>query len=203
MKRLIYDSLLRWKDQKDRKPLIIEGVRQCGKTWLLRNFGESEFKDIAYFNCEYDDRVQKVFEGDFDVVRIIKELSILRNKSIQPGSTIIIFDEIQICPCAITSLKYFCENLPMLHVAAAGSLLGVALAQMGRQISVTVGKVEMLRMYPLNFPEFLLAKEEELLFEYLHNLSLHEKISDAFTGTLEKLYHEYLITEGMPEVVSS
>jgi len=121
----MYDSLLTWKDNKDRKPLIIEGIRQCGKTWILKHFGETEFKDVAYFNFEYDDRLQKIFEGDLNVSRIIKDLGIMRNKSIKPGITILILDEVQICPRAITSLKYFCENLPGLHVAATGSLLGV------------------------------------------------------------------------------
>lgn len=183
--------------------MIIEGIRQCGKTWILKHFGEAEFKDIAYFNFEYDDRLQKIFEGDLNVSRIIKDLGILRNKSIRPGTTILILDEIQICPRAITSLKYFCENLPGLHVAAAGSLLGVAIAQMGKNVSFPVGKVQMLKMYPLNFPEFLLAKDEKLLYEYLNDLSWDEEISAAFTGKLEEAYREYLITGGLPEVVSS
>lgn len=203
MKRFIYDTLLKWKDSGDRKPVIIEGIRQCGKTWILKHFGEAEFKDIAYFNFEYDDRLQKIFEGDLNVSRIIKDLGILRNKSIRPGTTILILDEIQICPRAITSLKYFCENLPGLHVAAAGSLLGVAIAQMGKNVSFPVGKVQMLKMYPLNFPEFLLAKDEKLLYEYLNDLSRDEEISAAFTGKLEEAYREYLITGGLPEVVSS
>lgn len=203
MKRFIYDTLLKWKDSGDRKPVIIEGIRQCGKTWILKHFGEAEFKDIAYFNFEYDDRLQKIFEGDLNVSRIIKDLGILRNKSIRPGTTILILDEIQICPRAITSLKYFCENLPGLHVAAAGSLLGVAIAQMGKNVSFPVGKVQMLKMYPLNFPEFLLAKDEKLLYEYLNDLSWDEEISAAFTGKLEEAYREYLITGGLPEVVSS
>jgi len=203
MKRFIYDTLLKWKDSGDRKPVIIEGIRQCGKTWILKHFGEAEFKDIAYFNFEYDDRLQKIFEGDLNVSRIIKDLGILRNKSIRPGTTILILDEIQICPRAITSLKYFCENLPGLHVAAAGSLLGVAIAQMGKNVSFPVGKVQMLKMYPLNFPEFLLAKDEKLLHEYLNDLSRDEEISAAFTGKLEEAYREYLITGGLPEVVSS
>jgi predicted AAA+ superfamily ATPase len=203
MKRFIYDTLLKWKESGDRKPVIIEGIRQCGKTWILKHFGEAEFKDIAYFNFEYEDRLQKIFEDDLNASRIIKNLGILRNKSIRPGTTILILDEIQICPRAITSLKYFCENLPELHVAAAGSLLGVAVAQMGNNVSFPVGKVQMLKMYPLNFPEFLLAKDEELLHDYLNNLSPDEEISAAFTGKLEEAYREYLITGGMPEVVSS
>jgi predicted AAA+ superfamily ATPase len=203
MRRFMYDTLLKWKDRGDRKPMIIEGIRQCGKTWILKHFGEAEFKDIAYFNFEYDDRLHRIFEGDLNVSRIIKDLGILRNKSIQSGTTILILDEIQICPRAITSLKYFCENLSELHVAAAGSLLGVAVAQMGKNVSFPVGKVQTLRMYPLNFPEFLLAKDEELLYEYLNNLSRDEEISPVFTGKLEEAYREYLITGGMPEVVNS
>jgi predicted AAA+ superfamily ATPase len=203
MKRLIYDTLLEWKESEDRKPVILEGIRQCGKTWILKHFGEAEFKDVAYFNFEYDDRLQKVFDGDLNVSRIIKDLGILRNKSILPKTTLLILDEIQICPRAITSLKYFCENLPGLHITAAGSLLGVAVAQMGQNISFPVGKVKMLKMYPLSFPEFLLAKDEELLYGYLNDMSHDEEISAAFTGRLEEAYREYLITGGMPEVVSS
>ncbi|UUX92964.1 ATP-binding protein [Methanoplanus endosymbiosus] len=203
MKRLIYGTLLEWKESEDRKPVILEGIRQCGKTWILKHFGEAEFKDVAYFNFEYDDRLQKVFDGDLNVSRIIKDLGILRNKSIRPKTTLLILDEIQICPRAITSLKYFCENLPGLHITAAGSLLGVAVAQMGKNISFPVGKVQMLKMYPLSFPEFLLAKDEELLYGYLSDLSHDEEISSAFTGRLEEAYREYLITGGMPEVVSS
>ena len=199
----MYDTLLEWKDNRDRKPVILEGIRQCGKTWILKHFGEAEFKDVAYFNFEHDDRLQKIFEGDLNVSRIIKDLSILRNKHIQPGNTILILDEIQICPRAITSLKYFCENLSELHVAAAGSLLGVAVAQMGKNISFPVGKVQMLKMYPLSFAEYLLAIGEELLYEHLRSMSADEKISAAFTGRLEEAYREYLITGGMPEVVNS
>jgi len=138
-----------------------------------------------------------------NVSRIIRDLGILRNESIRPETTILILDEIQICPRAVTSLKYFCENLPELHVAAAGSLLGVAVAQMGKNVSFPVGKVQMLRMYPLNFPEFLLAKDEELLYDYLDTLSPDREVSAAFTGRLEEAYREYLITGGMPAVVSS
>ncbi|MCA1917547.1 MAG: AAA family ATPase [Methanospirillum hungatei] len=203
MKRLIYDSLLIWKESTDRKPLIIEGIRQCGKTWILKHFGETEFKDVAYFNFEYDDQVQNIFEGDLNVSRIIKDLGIMRNISIQPGKTLLILDEIQISPRAITSLKYFCENLPELHVVAAGSLLGVALAQMGNLVSFPVGKVQMLKMYPLNFPEFLMAKDGELLYEYLKKVSPDETLSAVFTSKLEEAYREYLITGGLPEVVSS
>jgi len=199
----MYDTLLEWKDNRDCKPVILEGIRQCGKTWILKHFGEAEFKDVAYFNFEHDDRLQKIFEGDLNVSRIIKDLSILRNKHIQPGNTILILDEIQICPRAITSLKYFCENLSELHVAAAGSLLGVAVAQMGKNISFPVGKVQMLKMYPLSFAEYLLAIGEELLYEHLRSMSADEKISAAFTGRLEEAYREYLITGGMPEVVNS
>ena len=202
MKRLIYDTLLEWKENQDRKPLILEGIRQCGKTWVLKHFGEEEFKDVAYFNFEYDDRLQKIFEGDLKVSRIIKDLGILRNKHINPGNTILILDEIQVCPRAITSLKYFCENMPELHIATAGSLLGVSVAQMGKNISFPVGKVKMLKMYPLNFAEYLMAKGEDLLYDHLITMPLDEKISEAFTGRLESAYHEYLITGGMPEVVN-
>ena len=125
MKRILYEDLVKWKESKDRKPLILKGVRQCGKTWLLKEFGKNCYEDIAYFNFEGNEALQERFSIDLNVTRIIEELSILNNKIIKPGKTLIIFDEIQFCNKALTSLKYFYENAPEYHIVCAGSLLRI------------------------------------------------------------------------------
>lgn len=125
MRRMLYDDLIKWKDSKDRKPLILKGVRQCGKTWLLKEFGKNCYEDIAYFNFEGNEALQERFSEDLNVERILEELSILNNKKIKPGKTLIIFDEIQFCNKALTSLKYFYENAPEYHIVCAGSLLRI------------------------------------------------------------------------------
>ena len=156
MERLNMARLMAWKTQKNRKPLLVTGVRQCGKTYLLREFGAKSFQDVAYFNFDGDEGLKSLFEYDFNVKRIIDELgTVISDAKIEPGKTLVIFDEIQACPKAITSLKYFCENLPELHLIAAGSLLGVALR--GEGISFPVGKVNRLEMQPMSFEEFVIA----------------------------------------------
>ena len=145
LKRLLYNELLKWKNSENRKPLILKGVRQCGKTWLLREFGKNNYDDVAYFNFEGNEALQKRFEQNLDVQRIIEELSILNNKIIQPEKTLIIFDEIQECPNALNSLKYFQEEANEYHIVCAGSLLGIRLSH----TSFPVGKVEFLNMYPM------------------------------------------------------
>ena len=132
MERTASEQFKAWKNKKIRKPLLVTGVRQCGKTYLIKKFGQSEFEDMAYFNFEGNTGLQSVFTYDFDTDRILDELgSIILGKKIIPGSTLVVFDEIQDCPRAIQALKYFCENLPELHIIAAGSLLGVALREEG------------------------------------------------------------------------
>ena len=200
MKRTLIDKMEQWKDNERRKPLIIKGVRQCGKTWLLQEFGASFYEDVAYFNFEGNDALGERFERDLDVVRIITELGILRQKAIQPEKTLIIFDEIQFCNRALTSLKYFYENAPEYHIVCAGSLLGIALS---KPLSFPVGKVELMTLYPMSFHEFLLANGEEMLCEYLQGLSPDEKVSDLFTDKLESYLRMYYITGGMPEVVDT
>ena len=150
MERKVYQRLIKWKNKTNRKPLIVSGVRQCGKTYLIKEFGEKEFSDVAYFNFDGDEGLQSVFDYNFDTDRIIDELgSVVRGKQIVVGETLVIFDEIQACPRAIQSLKYFCENVPKLHIVSAGSLLGVALREKG--ISFPVGKVDRIEMYPMSF----------------------------------------------------
>ena len=197
MKRLAYKKLLDWKNRDNRLPLILQGVRQCGKTWLLKTFGEDMFSDTAYFNFEHSERIGKIFDADLNPERIILELGILRRKTIEPGKTFLILDEIQLCPRAITALKYFAEELPTLCVAAAGSLLGVAVAQMEKSISFPVGKVQTITLYPLNFEEFMLANGDELLHDYLKNGG----DTLLYSERLEELCRWYLITGGMPAAV--
>jgi len=200
MKRHILQNLLRWKENPNRQPLLIRGVRQCGKTWIMKKFGEENYPDTAYFNFESDESLREFFEGDLDVSRIIKSLGVQRGKTIMPGTTLVIFDEIQFCPRALTALKYFCEDMPKLHIICAGSLLGVALA---KPLSFPVGKVELVTLRPMNFYEFCVANGDEMLADHLTSLPADEPLPTAFTGRLEEYYRDYLICGGMPAVVSS
>jgi hypothetical protein len=199
MKRHLLTELEKWKSNKRRKPLLVKGVRQCGKTWLLKEFGRIHYDDVAYFNFEGNDALIARFDGDLDLLRIIAELGVLRGSVIQPGKTLLIFDEIQFCNRALTSLKYFNEESPEFHIVCAGSLLGVALS---KPLSFPVGKVDFLTLYPMDFHEFLLANGEEILCRYLQSLKPSEKISTLFTDKLENYLRTYYITGGMPEAVS-
>lgn len=161
MKRLLFNDLSKWKNSNNRKPLILNGSRQVGKTWLLQNFGKEEYKSVAYINCERAENIEFVFT-DFDTKRMIMALSAISGVDIRPGGeTLIIIDEIQEYPRALTALKYFCEDAPEYHIAVAGSLLGIMLH---KGISFPVGKVDMLQLYPMNFEEFLLAMGRNNLF---------------------------------------
>ena len=200
MYRTVSEKFISWKNKKRRKPLLVTGVRQCGKTYLIRKFGESEFEDVAYFNFEGNRGLHAVFEYDFDTDRITDELeSVVRGKKIIPGSTLVIFDEIQDCPRAVQSLKYFCENMPDLHLIAAGSLLGVALRKEG--ISFPVGKVERIEMYPMSFEEFVIADGGGKYIEGVRKIAPERKISELYTIPLEKYLKNYYIVGGMPEAV--
>ena len=202
MRRTAYQNLLNWKNKTRRKPLIVSGVRQCGKTYLIKEFGEKEFSDVAYFNFDGNEGLKSVFEYNFDTQRIIDELgSVVRGKTITAGETLVIFDEIQACPRAIQSLKYFCENIPELHIISAGSLLGVALREMG--ISFPVGKVERLEMYPMSFEEFVEADVGGNYIVGVSKLDRSREIPELYTIPLEKYYKNYLIVGGMPEVVQT
>ena len=156
MIRTITRELLKWKDGYGRKPLLLTGVRQCGKTWLLQEFCKQNFEQVAYLNFEKQTQAAEIFDYDLDPERIIRELgSLFFGFTIVPGKTALILDEIQACPRAVTSLKYFCEDMPELHVLCAGSLLGVELKR--QNVSFPVGKVSRLQMYPMSFEEFLIA----------------------------------------------
>ena len=200
MKRAITDRLYVWKNSMRRKPLLVKGVRQVGKTYLLTAFGKEAYADVAYFNFEGNAALGERFRENLDPIRLIAELGILHGKAIRPGETLVIFDEIQFCPEAITSLKYFCESAPEYHIACAGSLLGIALS---RPASYPVGKVDMLTLRPLTFQEFLEANGEEMLSTYLKQESLKlEPIPEIFTDKLAALLRTYMIVGGMPEAVS-
>ena len=201
MERLIYNELLGWSKSAVRKPLILRGVRQCGKTWILREFGEKNFEDTAYFTFENNQPLSECFNSDMNPSRIIKELSFIRGKSIVPGKTFVIFDEIQFCAKALTALKYFAEELPELHIACAGSYLGIHLAKSAG--SFPVGKVDFLTLHPMNFEEYLMAPGQGDILPELKGAGSGDKLPSSLVFRLENLYKEYLITGGMPEVVSS
>ena len=200
MKRDIIEKLKSWKESPDRKPLVLKGVRQCGKTFILKEFGKECYSDVAYFNFEETPRLAASFEQDYDVKRILFELGLLRGKTISEGVTLIIFDEIQECGRALTSLKYFCENARGYHVACAGSLLGIALNE---DRSFPVGKVDFLTLYPMSFYEFTAATESEELADYLKNFNKGGKVAPAVSEKLENILKEYFLVGGMPEAVES
>lgn len=200
MNRKEYASLLNWKNKKNRKPLLVLGVRQCGKTYLIKEFGKQEFEDFAYCNFDGNKGLQSIFDYDFDINRILEELgSIVLGKKIIPGKTLLVLDEIQDCPRAIQSLKYFCENLPELHVIAAGSLLGIALKEEG--ISFPVGKVERHELFPMSFEEFVIADGGEKYINGINKLPFEREISELYTVPMQKYLQNYYIVGGMPEAV--
>lgn len=200
MERTLIHELLVWKEKENRKPLILKGVRQCGKTYLLKDFGNRYYDNVAYFNFEETDSLISVFEKDYDTKRIILELELFLGKSIKPGSTLIILDEIQECGRALTAMKYFCENAPEYHIVCAGSLLGIALH---KQLSFPVGKVDFLTLYPMSFSEFLRACGSETLADYVENFKKGDAVPEPNGDKLTTFLRQYYITGGMPEVVST
>lgn len=200
MERLLFQELIAWKEKTNRKPLILKGVRQCGKTYLLKTFGRQCYADTAYFNFEETESLKTLFETDYDVNRILFELGLTLGRTIQRETTLIIFDEIQECGRAITALKYFCENAPEYHIVCAGSLLGIALK---KQPSFPVGKVDFLTLYPMSYAEFLLANGETQLAGYLAAFKRGGKISEPVANKLATYLKQYYVTGGMPEVVQT
>ncbi len=195
MKRLILEDLRNWRNSKRRKPLIIKGARQVGKTWVLREFGK-EFPDgFAYFNFDKDEEYHQFFKTTKDVSRILKNLAMASGQKITKD-TLIIFDEIQACPEALNTLKYFCEDAPEYYVASAGSLLGLLLSE-----GFPVGKVDFLEMGPMTFTEFLLANGDENYVEYRSSIDCIEQIPDAFFNPLQEKLKMYYVIGGMPEAV--
>lgn len=197
MERFAMEKLIKWKNSKYRKPMIIRGARQVGKTWLMKEFGKQEFDKVAYINFDQNTRMKGVFEGDLNIERLILALSAETGVSINANDTLIIFDEVQEVPRALTSLKYFNENAPEYAIVAAGSLLGVALHQ---GTSFPVGKVDFLDLYPLNYKEFLLALGEERFANLLDSDDI-SMITTFKQKYIERL-KEYYFIGGMPEVVN-
>lgn len=197
MERSIYSSLKKWKDSPTRKPLILQGARQVGKTYILKEFGTREYSEVVYINCDDNNDMQNMFV-DYDVDRIIRSLSAISGVSIKPSTTLLILDEIQEVERGLASLKYFCEKAPEYHVAVAGSLLGITLHE---GTSFPVGKVDMLYMYPMDFEEFLLAMGKEQLVELLRNNSW--AALTPLRGMLTELLRQYYFVGGMPEAVKT
>lgn len=198
MKRFILEDLVKWKNSKYRKPLILKGVRQVGKTWILKEFGKLYYENTAYFNFDENIEYREFFEKTKDTKRILQNLMLISGEKIEPEKTLIIFDEVQNSPDVINSLKYFCENTPEYHIVCAGSLLGITLA---KPSSFPVGKVDFLNIYPMTFSEFLIANGDENLKNYLDSVEDIEKIPEAFYNPLYEKLKMYYITGGMPESV--
>lgn len=197
MERSIYSSLKKWKDSPTRKPLILQGARQVGKTYILKEFGAREYSEVVYINCDDNNDMQNMFV-DYDVDRIIRSMSAISGVSIKPSTTLLILDEIQEVERGLASLKYFCEKAPEYHVAVAGSLLGITLHE---GTSFPVGKVDMLYMYPMDFEEFLLAMGKEQLVELLRSNSW--AALTPLRGMLTELLRQYYFVGGMPEAVKT
>lgn len=201
MYRDVIEDLIRWKNKVNRKPLLLTGVRQCGKTYIVEKFAREHFKSYVYVNFESSEHIPDIFEYDFDVKRILKELERHYKTKIVPGETLVFFDEVQVSPRAITSLKYFCENMNELHLVCAGSLLGVAIKR--ERVSFPVGKINRLRLYPMSFKEFVLANGREDLIEVFRDWPTDRPIPDLYKIPMEKLLKEYYIVGGMPEAVKT
>ncbi|MCL1918550.1 MAG: ATP-binding protein [Peptococcaceae bacterium] len=199
MIRLLLKDLLDWKHKKNRLPLILKGARQTGKTWLLQEFGKSAFEDMLYINFENASGLKETFDGDISPQRLINLLGALHSRKIRPQETLLIFDEVQEIPRALTSLKYFAETAPEYAVCCAGSLLGVALHD---GTSFPVGKVDFLMLQPLSFEEFLLAHDEHMLIEFVRNEGLQE-LPKAITDKLTDYLKLYFIIGGMPSAVNT
>ncbi len=197
IKRNIIQKLIKWKDSEFRNPLIIQGARQVGKTYLLKSFGKKHYESTAYFNFEKTPELAQFFEHSKEPKKILENLSVLHGSNIKPQNTLIIFDEIQECNQALNSLKYFCEETPEYHIACAGSLLGVALS---RGMSFPVGKVDFENIYPVSFSEFLNIADKNL-FSYLNNMNKIETIPDIFFNKILEKFKLYSISGGMPKSI--
>lgn len=202
MQREILNDLIKWKDIKNRKPLIIHGARQVGKTYIIKQFGKEFFDNLIYVNFETNKELSSQIEESIDAKYIINKLELFYGEKIIPGKTLIFFDEIQANERALTSLKYFCEDAPEYHIIAAGSLLGIAINR--SDYSFPVGKVQMMNMYPLSFREFLVAIGRENLIEEIEkHFNNNERMDKDIHELCLKLYRTYLVVGGMPEVVQT
>lgn len=199
MKRNALVALMQWKSSEDRKPMVLKGARQVGKTWLMKEFGRTAYDSFVYFNFDEEDELKSIFEVNKNPQRIVELLSLIAGEKILPERTLIIFDEIQECPSALNTLKYFKEKANDYHVIAAGSLLGTLLAT---PKSYPVGMVNLLDIYPLTFDEFLDATDPAL-YTYYESIQKEQQIEEIFHNRLLEAYNNYLIIGGMPECVSS
>ena len=198
MYRIATEKLLKWKESKRRKPLIIEGARQVGKTWLMKEFGKLYYTDTVYINFDSNSRMAELFASDLDTERLIMGLELYSGRKIDPDHTLLIFDEVQEVPRALSSLKYFYENAPEYHIVCAGSLLGIALHE---GTSFPVGKVDFLKLYPLSFKEFLMAAGKERYAELLSKQDY--PMITSFKQTYIDALKQYYFVGGMPEAVQS
>ena len=201
MYREVTEKLIEWKNKANRKPLLMTGVRQCGKTYIIKEFAQENFKNFIYINFEESEKLSAIFDYDYDVNRIIHELEQHLKTKIVVGDTCVFMDEIQECPRAITALKYFCENMRELHLICAGSLLGVAIRE--KQISFPVGKVNRLELYPMNFKEFAMACGRIDMIQVFENWAVDRAIPDLYSVQMKKLLKEYYVVGGMPEAVKT
>lgn len=200
IRREIIERLKQWKDSENRKPILLKGARQTGKTWIMQEFGKECFEYVAEFNFDKVAELNNIFEKTKDVTRILKELTLFTEVPIEPQKTLIIFDEIQMCEGALNSLKYFCEDAPQYHIIAAGSLLGVAIRK--KKMSVPVGKVQIVKMFPITFKEYLLAADERT-YQYVNALEALDTLPEIILNKLELEYKRYLVCGGMPEAVTT
>lgn len=198
MYRIAIETLMKWKQSKRRKPLMIEGARQVGKTWLMKEFGRQAYADTVYINFDSNSRMAELFSSDLDTDRLIMGLELFAGRKIHPESSLLIFDEVQEVPRALSSLKYFYENAPQYHIVCAGSLLGIALHQ---GTSFPVGKVDFLKLYPLSFKEFLMATDKERFAELLDKRDF--QMITSFKQTYIDALKQYYFVGGMPEAVQS
>jgi hypothetical protein len=199
MKRTFLKRLVQWKEDPGRKPLILKGARQVGKTYLLHEFGKAFFPAYHYLNFEKDEELKGIFEPNLHPERIVRELGLYLSQKIDKDTDLLVFDEIQACPKALTSLKYFQEEMPELALAAAGSLLGIHLGP----VSFPVGKVDMLTLYPMSFEEFLMALGQEEQVNFLREIHLHSTIPEFMHDRLWNQLKLYFIVGGLPEAVST
>ena len=202
MEREIIKKLIEWKNSKKRKPLIVQGARQVGKTYIIKEFGNRYYENVVYVNFEKNKQISNQINDDINPLEIINKLELFFNEKITPGKTLIFFDEIQANERALTSLKYFCEELPQYHIIAAGSLLGIKINS--KNYSFPVGKVQIINMYALSFKEFLNALgKENLIKEIEKHYVSNEKMDNDIHSLCLKLYRTYLVVGGMPEVVQT
>ena len=201
MYRKVFDYLKSWKESKYRKPLVLQGARQVGKTYAVLQFGKEEYDNVAYFNFQTSEALAATFDEDISPAYLLPILSHISGQTITKGRTLIVFDEVQLCERAVTSLKYFCEEAPEYHIIAAGSLLGVAVNR--EKYAFPVGKVDRCTMHPLDMEEFLLAIHEDDLVQRIHQcFEENSPMPSALHDAALKRYRQYLAIGGMPEAVA-